>query len=300
MTVFSLHDVVSNASDREQAAFEANLAIVKAHTIALDSEDSSAVDGRPGYKWVREYGLGGGVFQVPGMTVPSQPELPVLLGYNPKQPWRRMILDVDWSSLLDMPDYTGETFLADHADTHEWPDGVFGSDVVNVYPRALTQLRTYPGSAGLTVTVAPHRYVYESAMVEFEGHADIDLTPYQPASGRAVRLLVSLDMIGVGIAITAGTEVADVSTIVPQPPTFPSNAIWSALIRLDGAAVSIVEADILDIRTIVAGDVAASIAASAPGQVLISNDGLVMELGVPMVDNNGDILTDEFGYIVVT
>lgn len=296
-SIVTLRDLLMKQANHD-SKFEANLAIIKAHTMEIDVPDSCEVASRPGYKWVREQGMGGGVYQVPGMRAPVHPEMPVLIAYNPKQPWDRMILDVDWSALTTMPDYNGETFYANHHPDHEWPDYSPAYDVVQVYPRALTWLRTYPGSTGLTISVSPYRYVYEREFVEFEGESDIDLTPYQPGSGYVVRLLVYLGIASNSIQILSGAQIADIATLTPQPPTFPLDAYWSALITLDGDQTTIDETDILGINHANAGN-GNTFAASAVGQILISNDGVTMELGVPIVDKNGDIITDVDGYIMV-
>lgn len=296
-SIVNLRDLLMKQAKHDNK-FEANLRIVKAHTIEIDTTDSCEVASRPGYKWVREQGMGGGVYQVPGMRAPVHPNMPVLIAYNPKQPWDRMILDVDWSALTSMPDYNGEAFLPKHHSDHEWPDYDPAYDVVNVYPSQLTWLRTYPGSSGLTISVSPFRYVYERTFIEFEGEADIDLTPYQPGSGYAVRLLAYLDIASNSIQISVGNQIADVPTIDPQPPTFPLDSYWSSLIRLDGDQTTIDETDILRINNDNAGG-GSNIAASAAGQILISNDGVTMELGIPIIDKNGDIITDVNGYIMV-
>lgn len=297
-SVFNLRDLLMKQA-KTNSRYEANLHVVKAHTISIDVTDSCEVSGRPGYKWVREQGMSGGVYQVPGMRAPIHPEMPVLIAYNPKQPWERMILDVDWSALASMPDYNGETFLPVHDTDHEWPDYAPGYQVVDVYPSQLTWLRTYPGSSGLTISVSPYRYVYERDFVEFEGESDLDLSSYQPGSGYAVRLLVYLDIASNALQIASGSQILDVSTLTPQPPTFPLDAYWSALVRLDGDQTTIDETDILRINHANAGG-DSNIAASAVGQILISNDGLTMELGVPMVDVDGSILVDVDGHIVVS
>lgn len=296
-SVVTLRDLLMKQANHE-SKFEANLRIVKAHTMEIDTVDSCEVASRPGYKWVREQGMGGGVYQVPGVRAPVHPNMPVWIAYNPKQPWERMVLDVDWSALLSMPDYDGQTFLPNHHGDHEWPDYTPGYDVVSVYPRQLAWLRTYPGSSGLTISVSPYRYVSGSSYIEFEGESDIDLMPYQPGTGYAVRLLVYLGIASNSILISAGDQISDVPTLDPQPPSFPLDAYWSALIRLDGSQTTIDETDILAINHANAGG-GSNIAASAVGQILISNDGETMELGVPIVDANGDIITDVDGYIMV-
>lgn len=295
---FNVRDIILASSARESAAYEPRLSIIKAHTVAIDATDSCLVTGKNGYKWVREEGLNGGVYDVPGMKVPDIVDLPVLVGYHPKQPWLRMILDADWDALLNMSDYTGETYTPNHHTSHEWPDYAAGNDVVNLYPRAYVPLRVYPGSSGLTISVAPHRYVWQNVFVEYDGEVDISVSSLQPASGYAVRVLAYLDKTQNVAVVIAGDQIADTPIVTPQPPSFPRDAFWSALIRLDGDQTTISETDILDIRGILSND-ANAIEATARGQILICIDGSTFEPGIPMTDANGDIITDIDGYIVV-
>jgi len=212
--------------------------------------DGSVETGRPGFVWVREGGQDGGITQVFNAKAPTLTGHPVLIGYGPKEPFRRQILDTNWEIIATHPDYDGDPYLPDHHKTHEWPDGKAGRDPVTVYGRSLAALRTYPGASGLTVNVAPYRYEEDGSVVTFAGHAGYDISGSQPAAGLARYVLIYLKTIDNTIAVVDGDTTVDAATETPLFPAPPIGGLPSAWVRLDGATTSITESDIVDARMI--------------------------------------------------
>lgn len=224
------------------------LKYARAHTIGVDSTTSSAVSGRPGYAWVREYGMNGGVFQVLNGVVSDQIDLPVIIGSEPNRPYKRRIICLDVDTLVMMEGYTGQPFLPTHHTTHEWPDYFPGSDVVTMFPRAYSQLRVSPG-VGLSVNVSAYRY-YDSNgdYIEWPGQLNYSISSQQPAVGLARNVLIYYDPVNQQLGIVAGSTSTDVDTIRPTAPTLPTSMLATALVRIDGSQTQIAESDILDVR----------------------------------------------------
>jgi hypothetical protein len=247
---FDLRDIIlsKRVSNRK---FEGNRKVIKAHTVGVDNPSTPEVSGRPSYVWAREWGMNGGVFQVFNAKVQNRVDLPVLVAYSPKEPYMREIIDVDWAMITSMADYDGEKFQPNHHLDHEWPDFAPGPDAVSIFPRAIAPLRVYPGS-GLTVGIAPHLYEIDNTFVEYLGTSSFDISNHQPASGKAVRVLIYLDKEANQPRSIAGDEVTDSIIVIPPAPDVPEDVIPSALVRLDGDQTDIGETDIRDVRKILA------------------------------------------------
>jgi hypothetical protein len=240
----SLTDAIKARQQRD-ATFEANRQLILAEMIKIGG--AVEVSGRPLYVWVRELDQNGGVFQVFNPNVQARAGTPVIIGYGPKPPYRLQVLRVDWSILSGLDDFDGDPMLATHGHAHEWPDGLPGGDVVDVHPRALVPLRTYPGT-GLQVNVMPLRYSYNGAAVQFLGQYEYDISGSQPASGSVRYVLIYLNMTTNALGTVNGTAVGYGPTVTPPYPNIPAQAIPSAFIQLDGDQTSITETDIEDAR----------------------------------------------------
>lgn len=159
------------------------------------------------------------------------------------------VIDVDKSALLNVGDgWSGEAYLQNHAWRHEWPDQVAGPDAVNVYPRSIVPLRSYSRSyGGLFIRVTPHRYTYEGALKTFWG-SELDLSTYQPISGKARYVLTYVDPRDNILYANPGPITTYSSAIPITLPGMPPYAIPSALVRIWGDQNYIVENDIVDYR----------------------------------------------------
>ncbi len=243
-----LRDAVETTKQVQQRTIEPLRKITRGELIAVGG--SVDVIGRPGYAWVREYGQSGGISQVFNPTVQSAEGLAVLIGHTPKAPYRRIILDVNWEMIADSPDYPGDPYLPMHHETHEWADGLRGSDAVTIYGRSLSMLRTYY-QAGLAVGVTPLRYEQDGEIAYFVGHETLDISGDQPAAGLARYIMIYLDTDTNTIQTVAGDTAIDVETIIPPMPDAPQYGIPSAWVRLDGDATNIGDGDIVDARLII-------------------------------------------------
>jgi len=230
-----------------QAVLEPNLELTKGEILEVDG--SVHVPNRPGYVWVKTQDQAGGITAVFNPTVAARNGMPVLIGPMPKVPWRPMIRDVNWELLADLADYDGGPYLPAHSSSHEWPDFSPGSDVVQIYMRALVPLRVYPGT-GLAVSIAPGRYNYSGESTRFTGQTDYDLSGSQPGANLARYTLIYLDKTTNSIANTDGATATDVFTITPPEPAYPTVPnIPLALVRIDDEQTEFAEIDIIDLRS---------------------------------------------------
>ena len=250
------------------------------------------VPNRPGFVWCQEYSPTNddSPFHVFNSKVQARELLPVWVGLGLSG--RLEILDWYNAILPDLPDYSGQVYLPQHHLDHEWPDKKPGADAVTVYERAIAPLRTYVGEAGsLTVSVRPLRYIHNKVVVVFSGLNNLDISASQPAAGLALYVGVYLNTTTNAIGTVDSSTVADVPVIDPPSPTFPDNAIPSALVRLDNAQTTISEADIVDVRPFIgAAKVGAQAAPiDATYWVTTANTDLTNEFVVPVTDT-GDLL----------
>lgn len=234
------------SQQRRFADKQDNIPVIKARTISVDTTSSCKSATRSGYFWVLEWGQQKQPYRAfnPG-TVQDRVGLPVLLQRVPFPNGRYQIIGVDWDTIINISDYAGESFLANHSSDHEWPDYYPGADAITIYPRALSYLRTEFVSA-LSVRVSNYTYEYNGVVYTYDGET-LDLSSYVPSAFEAVGVLVYLDPETNTIQTMAGEPVYYTEQpLAPDP--LPSNAILSALIRIQGSQTSIVETDITDYR----------------------------------------------------
>lgn len=253
---------------RNDNQFEHFQRVVKGVTVGKDVSNSCAVTGRDGWIWVNELRLGR-VVQVFNQVVPELVNVPVLVGYSPKPPHRRQVIDVNWSDIQILEWYDdGDVYGAGpHAATHEWPDGEAGSDVVDVFRRAIVPLRVYPGTdtgiyAGVYVDVAPMYYDYLGILEYYAGDTDVDLSAYVPSNDFTLTyVLIYLDVATGNITTISqsyegtpyvgdNTPGANIEDHIPYFPNVPDQGIPAAVVVLDAANVIVAEADIIDVRSL--------------------------------------------------
>lgn len=249
--VMALRDVIIAQADNDNSSFEANNSIVKSRTAAVDFTNSPKVAGREGFIWIKEFDMPGGYAQVLNTGVPDVIDVPVLVYQHPKAPYIRQARGVDHAELISYDwdvTYIGNGDSGPHNVMHEWPDWTPSSDVVNVYPRAIVSLRTYPSSS-LEVFVDYYRYTKDADFVVFAG-GTIDIASYvdsSPLSVAFVLVYLDLDTNTLG-AVSSIVAVADI--VGDQSnywPDMPSNTIPSSVISVvSQSAVS--ETMITDVR----------------------------------------------------
>jgi len=160
-----------------------------------------------------------------------------------------MVDEADYAKIYELQKYGASPFLPNHGRDHEWPDFKPGPDTVSFYPRAYSELRTYAGVSGMTISISPHRYKGSGGILtNFDGLLNVDISSYQPAVSRALWLLVGLNKEDNIIEYVQGTETVDTSAVIPDFPVVPETMEASAYVRLDGSMTTVAEVDIFDVR----------------------------------------------------
>lgn len=214
-------------------------------------DDNINVPSRPGFVWCQEYSPSDDTnpFHAFNDKVQAREGLSVWIAEG--LGGRREVLDWNNATIVNTPIYKGQKYLPLHHSDHEWPDFKPGPDVVNVYPRSLSMLRTYPGEAGaLTVSASPLRYVKGNALVVFPGKNSLDISASQPASGLARFVGIYLDPDDNTLKSVDGATTGDSPAITPDSPAFPESAILSANVRLNGDQTVFSEVDMVDVRQV--------------------------------------------------
>lgn len=306
VTKFDIREILLQKG-RSDTQFEDARHVISAHTIDGENAGTPAVSSRPWFLWVRENGMNGGVHQAFNPNaIPVLLNFPCKIAYSPKGPYRWMILDADWDKIINWPGYEGQDYgIGNHAPNHEWPDYYPGFDAVNVYPRAYSELRATPGE-DLTIALSPCRYMNGNVFTRFFGDS-VDLASFQPAAGLMTYVLVYLDKESGGPSAVAGDDLTESALTPLLPgfpiggvPDFPSNALWSALVRLDSTQTTFTETDIIDVRQLMNDATAANLlGAESIGQFLYSLDGVVFTPETAMITEDYEIMIDEDYHIMV-
>lgn len=254
------------------------------------------VPDKSGFNWAQEHSSSddSNPFHVFNDKVQDREGLSIWVGDG--RDGRREVLDWRNATIINTPDYNAQKYLPTHGSDHEWPDFKPGPDAINIYPRALTMLRTYPGEAGaLTISVSPLRYIKSNAIVLFPGKISLDISASQPASGLALFVGIYLDPDDNTIKTVDGATTSDSPAIIPDSPVFPESAILSANVRLDGDQTILSEVDMSpDIRQIL--DSSGAIDGTRISK-LVSPDGLIDP--VLSADNSGDVTLAGTGDLII-
>lgn len=266
--------------------------IIIAQVFSIDGEID--VPDKPDYVWVHEWGsdyspaqaLRGGTQVVDGM--------PVMVSKDPKAPFHWRIIGPYTGGLVPGVTYDIHRYdNAPHGPNHQWPtEATKGSDAVMAWQPAFAPLKTEGNGNDLMVTVwGEISYWYDGVPYIATGNR-IDLTPYMPASGNTKYVLTYLDKTDSYVDIADGAEVLIGNT--PVPPALPNNAIASALVQLTyGQTEVVTETDVTDARDIYGGGGGGpSASPTAEGQMIFVDATLTMVWGSPMIDEDGNIMTD--------
>ncbi len=246
----TVRDAIIASRERAATSYEDRRQVLRCEMVGVDSTTDPAVSGKSGYVWVQPDERT--PFQVLNPYVQRRVGLVVLVGPDPQIQNRQVVLGVDHATMVVDGTYDGTPYLGNHAASHEWPDFAPGSDVVSVYPRSFTQLRTYAGSSGVAVSIQPYRYSLNLAIVEYAGETDVSISSSIPSAGAPPAssvwrfTLVYLNAETNAIAVVDGTAVALSST--PTKPACPAGGIPSAYIALNNETASITESMIYDAR----------------------------------------------------
>lgn len=242
--VMDLRDIII-ARKKADKAFEPRRNIVKCVTVGVDDPLSCAVATRNGYIWVQEYGLASAYYQVLNTGVQNIVGQPVLVGHEPHTPFRRVVLDTDWETIAPyIPDDVDIVGVSNHAMTHEWPDGVPGSDPVSIYSRAIVPFRAMAFPDTMLVYISPMVYILDGATHRFS-EAWFDTLPFLPSAGYSVRILLYLDTTGSLSYLESDESVTGVQPGFPDPP---EGCIACAWIYLEDTYTEIDDTDVIDGR----------------------------------------------------
>lgn len=272
--------------------------------------DSSALDakveGYPDLVWAKEYNQPESAFRILNRATSPTVGLQVKIGWPEKPPFQRQVIGL-WDEIQNLTSYDpgdgGSLSSHPHAQSHQLPTpSTPGTDPVLIFQPAIQLLKTTGDAATLTITIQGlPSYRLGNILKEFNG-TTVDLTASVPGVGLKRKVLVYLDAATNTIVTVDGTTVPDVVAIPSPEPALPDDGIASAYVELANGQTTIVTAtNVTDAREFLEprASIASLLTATAPGQILISNDGVTLELGVPIVDANGDIITDLNGFIMV-
>ena len=224
--------------------------VVKAITATVDTADSCVCATRPGYFWVKEYGQDGGYIQAFNTGVQDRVAMPVLVGIEPQQPFRRVIFSIDWGEvpLILEPggDAPGAFDLPPHADSHEWSDADPGTDIISVYQRAIVPLRAQYVS-GLTLNVSAGLYFHNGDLQKHMGQ-NVVVTSYVPGTaGYHKRVLLYLHPGTNSIQVQDQDEVDDgEEAVYDDPPLGTLPIAWVYLVYGD---TGLTDSDVTDARS---------------------------------------------------
>lgn len=209
------------------------------------------VPNKPGFVWCQEYSPSNDTnpFHAFNSEVQAREGLDVWIEEG--MGGRREVTKWNNATIVNTANYAAQKYLPTHHSDHEWPDFKPGPDVVNVYPRSLSMLRTYPGEGGaLTISASSLRYIKGNVLVIFPGKNSLDISAAQPASGLARYVGIYLDPDDNTLKSVNGATTGDSPVITPDSPAFPESAILSANVRLNGDQTTFSEVDMIDVRQI--------------------------------------------------
>jgi len=206
------------------------------------------VPNRPDLCYMRLNAKSQVVWQVINDEVADVDGLMVLAEKRPDSKYWQ-IVDIDKDAYISMgTGFSGVKYKPTHHEEHEWPDYTPGPDAVNVYKRALVDLRTdYTTPYGLNVMVRPTIYTYDNQEKRYLGTSYLPLSSYVPGSGKRL-VLTYLDTRDNLVYALPGPVTAYNILSTPETPFIPPYSKVSAVVELHEGQSEIKEADIEDVR----------------------------------------------------
>jgi len=262
------------------------------------------VPGRAGYVFIKEFNQPDSLNEVLNVAGVQAIDGNMVELARPNQTGDKQVVGL-WGGIVNFvtdDDDMDALSIAPHRTAHQYPsEASKGSDAVLIYQPALQHLKCTGDGATLVVSVAAlPAFRHNDTRKVFAG-ATYDMTASVPGAGLVRTTLVYLNAQTNALAIVDGTAVPDTGAVpIPEPP-LPEHGIGSAYIRLANGQADVTTADdVTDSREFLEPRVSDTLQeATAVGQILISNDGVVFEPGIPVVDGSGDLLTDGNGHIIV-
>jgi hypothetical protein len=224
--------------------------VVKAITATVDTTDSCKCATRSGYFWVKEYGQDGGYIQVFNTGVQDRVGMPVLIGIEPQTPYRRVIISIDWGEIPLLfegdSDPAGVFDLPPHAASHEWPDADPGTDIINIYQRAIVPLRAQYAS-GMSLNVASGLYFHDGDLRKFVGQSISVASNIPSTVDYHKRVLLYLNPDTNSIQVQDQTERDDGSEATYDDP--PLGTLPVAWVYIQYGDTTLTDSDIADARS---------------------------------------------------
>lgn len=208
------------------------------------------VPGRPDLVYVRVNADASTIWQVPNDAVADVDNLPVIVEKEPDGGLWRIVEVFRGQISYSGAGWDGVKLTPNHGDEHEWPPKQPGPDPVNIYTRALTDLRSEPTSTySLNVNVQPIRYNYDGLTKYFKG-TTLDLSGFVPGTG--IRKVATYLDIRVNAAYAiAGSPVVYSAGADPPVPRLPWFAKPSGLVTLRQNQIEITESDFETVRMVI-------------------------------------------------
>lgn len=244
------------------------------------------------YVWVHEWGAYASQQQAylpPNMSVWEGAG--VIMQRAPRPPYHYEIIRINTSpypGAIINDTEVGRAQYGAHGPNHQYPsEATVGPDPVLVWHSALQLLKSVASITNLDVTVGPLVYDYGTIRAWFPSQV-IDLTPYLPAAGNSVRVLLYLNTTTGSIGVTSSDEV-----VLPGFPDFPSTpdgGISSAYFYLESTYTTVdMTADYVDARAFLGGGGTFLPVATSPGQQLFADSSLDFVIG-KIVTSAGEVV----------
>lgn len=297
MTVIAeVRDVELNRQAHD-LRFEPSKNEIPATIVAVDGDVTPPNE--PELTWVLEYGRPNSPTKVLNDTTLREEGLPVLIGPDPRPPFRKIIGPYTGSVPVGQG---GDVILFNippHAQNHQMPtEATIGNDPVKIYQPAIQPMKLTGDGVSMTVTVQALTYTYNGVPRDFYGQL-VDLTSYVPISGQ-FRLLVYLDPETGSLGFLEGNSVPYGGIPVPSYPAIPAGTRGIAWVLVyEGQTVVTTATDVRDARDPWPNTNPSSLSATAVGQILISLDGSTFEPHLPLTSEDGWLVNEDGELLVV-
>lgn len=253
---------------------------------------------RPDYVWIAENAQPESRHVVFNNRVTPVAGLQVWVQQSPNPPHQLEIAGV-YVSAADPGSTIGPLSLPNHAKNHQYPsEAAPGNDPVLIYQPALQPFKTTGNGVDKLVLVQPYIYHVAGVRYVFAG-TGFNLTAYSPSAGNDRRILIYLDLTDHTVKLLLGSQVPTATPSVAPYPDVPANSVPSAYVLLQDGQTAITTADhIDDTRDLWGANNVGALQATQIGQIMYSTDGSTFTAQLPLVNNDGIMLTVD-GYILV-
>ncbi len=250
------------------------------------------VPNKPDWVWVKEWNTDFSQGQALKGRVTVVEGTPVMMAVDPKNPYQYKIIDIYTGGLNPGSNNTIiKHQIGEHGDNHQWQtEALIGPDPVAIWQPAEMALKTEGNGSSLMITIWGCTYWYGGEPKTFAG-AQVALTGFVPGAGLHRYVLTGLNITTGAVTVTAGATIAVAST--PPFPVRPANTLPSALVQLTNGQTDVTTVDdVTDARERFGGFNSIG-DPTVSGQILIADSSLNPTWGLPLVDEDGNVMTDE-------